>query len=66
MALHLITYLIPATFTTRLPDGGLYFWHKQQNKHCTVYSFQRVNTRSNIARNRMRTKTRSGYWRIIP
>lgn len=30
MALHLITYLIPATFTTRLPDGGLYFWHKQQ------------------------------------
>ncbi|NYY73905.1 hypothetical protein DMN57_18760 [Escherichia coli] len=26
-------------------------WHKQQNKHCTVYSFQRVNTRSNVARN---------------
>lgn len=51
MALHLITYLIPATFTTRLPDGDLYFWHKQQNKHSTVYSFQRVNTRSNVARN---------------
>nr|DAL98244.1 MAG TPA: hypothetical protein [Caudoviricetes sp.] len=37
-----------------LSDGrivGLYFWHKQQNKHCTVYSFQRVNTRSNVARN---------------
>lgn len=29
MVLHLITYLIPATFTTRLPDGGIYFWHKQ-------------------------------------
>ncbi|WP_130055326.1 antirestriction Ral family protein [Escherichia coli] len=22
-----------------------------ENKHCTVYSFQRVNTRSNVARN---------------
>ncbi|MGU0160112.1 hypothetical protein ACVXHB_04725 [Escherichia coli] len=33
------------------PLRQISFSRKQQNKHCTVYSFQRVNTRSNVARN---------------
>ncbi|EFI4200040.1 hypothetical protein GXU17_001710 [Escherichia coli] len=48
--------LITLTNETQTKSGHnplrrISFSRKQQNKHCTVYSFQRVNTRSNVARN---------------
>nr|DAG73187.1 MAG TPA: hypothetical protein [Caudoviricetes sp.] len=36
---------------TREPPSLMWLKDRHTNKHCTVYSFQRVNTRSNVARN---------------
>lgn len=36
---------------TREPPSLMWLKDRHTNKHCTVYSFQRVNTLSNVARN---------------
>ncbi|ASJ33273.1 hypothetical protein ACJ76_04115 [Escherichia coli] len=36
---------------TREPPSLMWLKDRHTNKHCTVYLFQRVNTRSNVARN---------------